>query len=422
MINEGPLARFEPLGSALLKPIYADYAFANIPNTIHYLLTGEQLGPLLPADCFGGSYPRPEKIVLFFIDAFGWQSWREHLERFSITRRIAEEGVLTPISALFPSTTSASVSTMNLGVLPAVHALYEWNVYIPAYGEVIQTLPFTPLGSHGREECLRKGYDPAALLAVRETVHERLGRHGVRSLQFAHRNHANSSYNKMVSAGADIIPHGTLSEAMVQLKDALAGVKGKAWLNFYWASIDSVAHTYGPGSSFHAAEIASFWAAFDAILGGFDSPDTLYLFIADHDQVYARRDETIYINEQLPQIADCLPISPTGNPIYPNGSPRDLFLHLKPERRDDVLDLLRQHLGDIAHIITVDEALELGLFGPRPVSPELRRRLGDVLILPHDGQFISWRERGILENRFNGHHGGLAPAELISALGVIGKL
>jgi hypothetical protein len=36
---------------------------------------------------------------------------------------------------------------MNLGVLPAVHALYEWNVYIPAHGEVIQTLPFTPIGS-----------------------------------------------------------------------------------------------------------------------------------------------------------------------------------------------------------------------------------------------------------------------------------
>ena len=140
----GPLARFEPLGEALLKPIYADYSFANIPTTIHYLLTGEQLGPLLPADCFGGSYPRPEKIVLFFIDAFGWQSWQQHLERFTITRRVAHEGVLTPISALFPSTTSASVSTMNFGVLPAVHALYEWNVYIPAYGEVIQTLPFTP--------------------------------------------------------------------------------------------------------------------------------------------------------------------------------------------------------------------------------------------------------------------------------------
>ena len=137
MINDASLARFQPFGPALLKPIYADYSFGNIPNTLHYLLTGEKLGPLLPADCFGGAYPKPEKIVLFFIDAFGWKFWQEHWERWPAMRRIVENGVLTPISALFPSTTGASVSTMNLGVLPAVHALYEWNVYIPAYGEVI---------------------------------------------------------------------------------------------------------------------------------------------------------------------------------------------------------------------------------------------------------------------------------------------
>ena len=73
MINDGPLQLFEPLVNDLVKPIYADYSFANIPNTIHYLLTGEKLGSLLPPDCFGGRYPHPNKIVLLFIDSFGWQ-------------------------------------------------------------------------------------------------------------------------------------------------------------------------------------------------------------------------------------------------------------------------------------------------------------------------------------------------------------
>ena len=422
MINEASLARFEPLGPALLKPIYADYSFGNIANTIHFLLTGEQLGNLLPEDCFGGSYPRPEKVVLFFIDACGWRCWQDHAERFGVTRRVIEEGVLTPISALFPSTTSASVTTLNLGVLPAEHSLYEWNVYIPAYGEVIQTLPFTPLGVHTREGCLKQGYDPAALVTVHETVHERLARHGVRSLQFTHRNHADSSYNRIVSKGADLIPHNTLAEAMVQLKEAVTGVKGKAWLNFYWASIDSIAHQYGPRSRYHDAEIAAFWSAFDAILGGLDSPDTLFLFTADHDQVFAKRDETIYINEQLPALADILPQSPTGNVIYPNGAPRDMFLHVRPERRAETLGVLRENLGAIAEILTTDEALNLGLFGPAPVTEELRRRLGDILILPHDGYFIWWREPGLLGNRFYGHHGGLAAPELISVFGVLDRL
>src|SRR5215467_8433342 len=142
MINGRALLQFQPLANGLVKPIYSDYAFGNIPNTIHFLLTGERLGTLLPDDCFGGVYPEPEKIVLCFIDSFGWQFWQDYQERFRTLRHVSEEGVLSPISALFPSTTSASVSTLNFGVLPAEHAVYEWNIYVPAYGEVIQSLPF----------------------------------------------------------------------------------------------------------------------------------------------------------------------------------------------------------------------------------------------------------------------------------------
>jgi hypothetical protein len=76
MINDHTLTRFSSLGDRLLKPVYEDYAFANLPATLHYLLTGERIGALLPPDCFGGSYPSPKKIVLFFVDSFGWQFWQ----------------------------------------------------------------------------------------------------------------------------------------------------------------------------------------------------------------------------------------------------------------------------------------------------------------------------------------------------------
>src|SRR5262245_35391414 len=124
MINEAPLARFPTLAGGLVKPIYADYSFANIANTIELLLTGEKRGAVLPPDCFGGdSYPQPQKVVVVFVDSFGWEFWQQYHSRFRATRRVAEDGTLTPISALFPSTTAASVSTLNLGVLPSEHAL-----------------------------------------------------------------------------------------------------------------------------------------------------------------------------------------------------------------------------------------------------------------------------------------------------------
>jgi hypothetical protein len=314
------------------------------------------------------------------------------------------------------------VATMNLGVLPAEHAFYEWNLYVPAYGEVIQSLPFCPLGPPERDTCLAKGYAPRHLTAVHETVHQRLARHGVRSLQFAHKAYATAAFNSIAFAGAEVSAHHTLAQALTQMKQALNRVPGKAVFHFYWPEIDAIAHEYGPGSIYHDAEIAGFWRTFDSVFRDVASPDTLYLFTADHGQVGGNKDETIYLNELMPELAGYLAVSPTGNLIYPNGGPRDQFLHVKPEYRDTALALLHRHLDGEAAIMTVDAALEMGLFGPRPVAAETRRRLGDILILPRDGQFIFWREKGLLENRFDGHHGGLAPDELVTVLGVTDTL
>lgn len=337
-------------------------------------------------------------------------------------RRVAELGTVTPISALFPSTTAASVTTLCYGVLPAQHACYEWNVYIPEYGEVIQTLPFTPLGQRTGEGCLAKGYDPAHLVAVQETTHQRLAKHGVRSIQFAHRSYAASSYNKAAFVGAEAILHDTLAEALVQLRETLPQVAGKAVLSLYWGAIDHIGHAHGPGTAYHNAEIASFWRTFDDIFSDVDSADTLYLFTADHGHCFADARQTFNINERIPGFAEFLAVSPTGNIIYPNGSPRDVFLHIKPERRAEALDLLHRHLDGTAFVMPMDKAIEEGLFGPDPVSAALRPRLGDILVLPYSGKFVWWREPGLLANRYNGHHGGLAAEELISVLGAVSSL
>ena len=423
MINGAPLQRFRPLGDGpLLRPIYADYAFANLPATVEFLLTGEQRAPLLPADCFGGRYPAPHKVVLILIDAFAWECWQAHHPHYRAMRRVVERGTLTPISALFPSTTTASIATLHLGVLPSEHALYEWNIYIPAYGEVIQSLAFCPLGRHRQDDCLQRGFAPERLLAVHETVHQRLAKRGVRSLSFAHRSYANAAFNRMVHAGAEIVSHQSLAEGLVQLKEALLATPDKAWFNFYWAGIDTMAHIYGPGSSYHAAEIASFWRTFDAVFADVASPDTLYIFTADHGHVGARAEATFYLNEQLPELAECLARSPTGAPIYPNGSPRDVFLHVKRERREEVLSLLNRALGDAAVVLPIDAALREGLFGAEPVGGELRSRLGDMVILPHLGTFVWWREPGVMWNPFHGHHGGLSHEELVTVIGAVDAL
>ena len=69
----------------------------------------------------------------------------------------------------------------------------------------------------------------------------------------------------------------------------------------------------------------------------------------------------------------------------------------------------------------MDTAIAEGLFGPPPCA-ELRRRLGDILVLPFLGHFVWWREPGIMQYDFHGHHGGLSAQELTTVIGAIDRL
>jgi hypothetical protein len=72
--------------------------------------------------------------------------------------------------------------------------------------------------------------------------------------------------------------------------------------------------------------------------------------------------------------------------------------------------------------MAMETALAEGLFGPEPACAELRQRLGDVLILPYLGNFIWWREPGVMQNDFYGHHGGLTREEVVTVVGAIDAL
>jgi hypothetical protein len=355
-------------------------------------------------------------VVLFLIDGFGWDGWRQGIEESAYCADLASKGVLTPLSALFPSTTAAAVSTINLGVPPARHALFEWHLYFEEYGEVIQTLPFTPPGLPVYDGCKALGWDPSHLLAEKETVYERLGGHGIECLQFVNRTYAGSAYNSLIGRGAKALPYATLPQALVNLREAIDAADEPTYAYFYWAEIDTIGHINGPGSAQHRAEVQAFWRTFGAMLNGWAPPDTLFLFTADHGQIYSNPDETVHLNEAVPEIERLLAVGPHGGPVYPGGSPRDLFLHVREGLVDETCQVLEETFGDYASVLTTAEALEAGLFGPPPYAPEFLRRLGQVLLLPAPGRCIWWREEGKFSNRFRGHHGGLTPAELTTVL------
>ncbi len=406
-------------GSGLVLPSYEGYAFAAVMPTMFHLLTGLPAAPLLPADCFPqGTYPAPKKILLLFVDSLGWSLWEQYGGHLPGMRRFWHGGAVTPISALFPSTTAASVATAFLGVLPAQHALIEWILYLEEYDLTIETLQFSALGE--RPESLAGRFDPAALLAERRTLLERFTAAGVPCSLYLSASIAQSSFSRLVCPEGTIRPFRTIAEGMVNVAAELAS-RPRVFACLYYDAIDGMAHHYGPGSAQHIAQLHEFWQAFDHVFGDDRLPsDTLIVVIADHGHVPVDPRTTRYLNHDAPSLRALLRRGRNGQPILPCGSARDLLLHIEPEHVTTAHAELSALLRDQALVLTADEVIAAGLFGAGPFSPVFRRRLGDLLVLPKPGVTVWWDEpeRGYTM-RFRGLHGGLSIEEMTTAFAAL---
>jgi hypothetical protein len=110
-------------------------------------------------------------------------------------------------------------------------------------------------------------------------------------------------------------------------------------------------------------------------------------------------------------LPDHLVVGADGKPLAPAGSCRDLFLHVLPERLDDVSARLGALLAGVAEVRKVEELLADGLFGPN-VTDALTARLANLVVLPAPGEAAYWLEPGRFEQHFLGQHGGLTANEM----------
>ena len=117
-----------------------------------------------------------------------------------------------------------------------------------------------------------------------------------------------------------------------------------------------------------------------------------------------------------------LRVNRAGKAIVPGGSCRDMFLYIQETALDDAQALLSRQLEGKALVCRVADLIAQGYFGPLPVSETFLSHVGNLVILPFEGEAVWWYEEGRFEQKFFGHHGGLTPGEmeiplLIYALG-----
>lgn len=92
------------------------------------------------------------------------------------------------------------------------------------------------------------------------------------------------------------------------------------------------------------------------------------------------------------------------------GEPRVRYLHTRPGAREDVIATWRAVLGDAVDVVSRDEAVVAGWFGPVP--PEHSARIGDVVVICRaDYAVLASKHEPATVSRLVAYHGSTTPAE-----------
>lgn len=403
------------LSSTFVKPRYAEGAcFAHLPASVIHLLSGEGQAALHP-DILGPYDRQFKRVVLFFIDAFGWQ----YIQRFGdhpFLQAFQRNGRVAQLTSQFPSTTAAHVTCIHTGLPVGQSGVHEWFYYEPQLDAIISPLLFSFAGPMKRDTLKATGIDPR-LLYPPQTIYRQLAAAGVGSYVFQHRAYTPSTYSDIVFSGAEVVPYRTLPEALTNLHMLMAQVPAPAYFFLYFANIDTICHDYGPQSPQVEAEVRNFLDTMQALMlppAQQHWQDTLFMLVADHGQVEVHPESTIYLN-RLPELADLADMFKTdqaGKPLVPAGSSRDMFLYIKEAHLTETVVRLQHSLAGHADVVLTADLIAEGYFGPPPPSERFLQRVGNVVILPYAHEMVYWYEKGVFEQFFRGHHGGLTPSEM----------
>jgi hypothetical protein len=382
---------------------------------VRRLLTGSA-GGLEPGATAG--VERAERVAVVLLDAFGWRFVERHAEH-PLLRRIATQGSVMPLAAQFPSTTAAHVTTIHTGRPVGEHGVYEWNVYEPVLDAVVTPIIYSWAGRFEADSLAGSGASIRDIVPP-GTVYQSLAGEGVHSVALQPAAFSPSTYDSVVTEGAELRPYDSIADGARELARVLAEPGGPRYVYLYWHEIDAIGHEQGPDSPDFEAACVSALSALEAALFGPTAGlpgNAVLLMTADHGQVATDPRRVDYLEDHLPGVRDYLRRGAGGRPLGPAGSARDVFLHTVPGRAEELAAVLGAALGERAEVITTAELEAAGAFGE--VGPRLRARLADVCVLPGPGRMAWLREHAGVERRFRGHHGGMTDAESVTWLGTI---
>jgi hypothetical protein len=337
------------------------------------------------------------RACLLLVDGLGWELLRLNPAAAPFLNSIARE----PLTAGFPATTAASLSSLATGVPPGEHGLVGYTMALPGYDRAFNTLTWSLYGVGPRVELVGElvpeEFQPLPTLA------ERAAEAGLRLHHLGPAFHQWSGLTRAIGRGERFHPAdslGAVADGALKLLNA-----PRAFVFGYHPRLDAAGHVRGVASQAWKDELVAVDHAV-RLMAEQLAPDTVLVVSGDHGMVDLRPEEKLDLADH-PDLA-------AGVRIL-GGEARARYVTTVPGATRDVLDAWRSRLGDRMWVWTRDEAIATGIFGPR-VTDRARERMGDIVAAAHGRVGIVERNVDPAQARLNGHHGSLTPAEQLVPL------
>ncbi|MCU1397046.1 MAG: hypothetical protein JWN62_155 [Acidimicrobiales bacterium] len=358
------------------QPVLPHYAGANVRGIIPALLAprGVPLPRWMPAPAAAA------QTVVLVIDGLGWEQLQD---RLALAPNLAS---MTggPITTVAPSTTATALTSIATGLTPAEHGLVGYRFDIG--GDIINVLRW-----HGDRGDLRRSHPPAELQPFTPFL-------GESPPVITRGELEGSGFTDAHLRGARLFGWRTASAIAVEVGRQIDA--GERFVYAYYDGIDKTAHERGFGP-YYDAELVNADRLVGDVLSRLPAEASL-IVTADHGQVDVG-DRTV---RPAPALLAMVRVQ--------SGEGRFRWFHAKPGAQADLLDACRDAHAHQAWVVSREQVVDEGWFGPVVAAP-VASRLGDVALVAREPiTFFDPADSGPYE--LVCRHGSLTAAEMLVPL------
>ena len=361
-----------------VEPAYGDRTLGDVVPAVARAL-GTPTG-----DPSGLTLPEAQSYVVFLVDGLGSELLRRHAHAAPFLASMAD--AQPPATAGVPSTTATSLTSLGTALPPGSHGLVGFTSRVPGTDRLLNALQWD------------KRVDPVEW-QPHPTAFARLAAAGTRVTVVNKREFRDSGLTVASQRGAEYVGADRVGERIAAVVAAAGHRPSLTYM--YDGDLDWTGHRFGVASSQWLLQLAMVDAEAEQLRETLPD-DVRLLVVADHGMVDSPPEARIDVDEH-PELRDGVSLL--------GGEARFRHLYAQQGAVDDVVSTWRERLDGRAEVLTRDEAIARGWFGP--VDNGVRPRLGDVIVAATGDTAILSSASFPYEATLVGLHGSLTPAEML---------